>query len=196
MRRFLLLAVLLAAPAVPAQVFSVYATYSATNATGLVNGTAGNVISGYNPTTTSKFSSGAGAGITLGILPIGPVHLGFDLRGATKPGNDGFDLIMAGPRLGLKLPVVRLKPYVQASGGYLRTRTTLINSGLPPGTQLTADFGAFEVLGGVDYQLLPVLDLRLIEVGGGKAYEISAAGVNGTYQVSLFTINSGLVLHF
>ena len=196
MRRLLLLAVLLAAPAAPAQIISVYATFSGTNASGLVNGNSGNVISGYTPTTTTHFSPGVGAGVTLGILPIGPVHLGLDLRGATRPGNDGYDLIMAGPRLGLKLPVIRFKPYVQASGGYLRTRTTLVNSGLPPGSQLTADYGAFEVLAGVDYALLPILDLRVIEVGGGRAYELTAAGVSNTYQVSLFTINSGLVLHF
>ena len=196
MRR-LLLSLLLTIPAIaPAQMFSAYATFSGTNATGLVNGTAGNVTTGYSPTTTNHFSPGIGGGVTFGILPVGPVYLGFDLRAATKPGNDGSDLILAGPRLGLKLPAIKLKPYVQASGGYLRTRTTLVNSGLPAGTQLTASFGAWEALGGVDYPLLRVLDIRLIEVGGGKAYEINAAGVNGTYTVSLYTINSGLVLHF
>lgn len=195
--RHLLLTLLLALPAAAsAQVISVYATFSGTDATGLVNGNAGNVTSGYFPTTTSHFSPGVGAGVTFGVLPIGPVHIGLDLRGSTKPGSDGADLILAGPRLGLKLPAIRLKPYVQASGGYLRTRTTLVNSGLPSGTQLTAQYGAWEALGGVDYPLLPVLDFRVIEVGAGRAYEYSAAGVSGSYTVSLFTINSGLVLHF
>ena len=196
MRRLLPLLVLALVTAAHSQVFSAYATFSGTDVFGLVNGNTGNVISGYHTTTTSHLSPGIGGGVTLGVLPIGPVHLGFDLRGSTKPGNDGADLVLAGPRLALKLPVIRLKPYVQASGGYLRTRTTLVNSGLPAGTQLTAQYGAWEALGGVDIPLLPVLDLRLIEVGGGKAYEFSAAGVNGTYTVSLFTVNSGLVLHF
>ena len=197
MRRLLLPLLVLALPAVAhAQVFSAYATFAGTNASGLVNGNTGNVTTGYTTTTTSHLSPGIGAGITFGALPLGPVHLGFDLRGATKPGNDGSDLILVGPRLGLKIPAIKLKPYVQASGGYLRTRTTLVNSPLPAGTQLTAQYGAWEALGGVDLPLLPVLDLRLIEVGGGKAYEFSAAGVSGTYTVSLFTFNSGLVLHF
>ena len=92
--------------------------------------------------------------------------------------------------------MIKLKPYVQASGGYLGTRTSIINSPLPTGTQLRAHFGAWEALGGVDVPLLPVLDLRVIEVGGGEAYELGSDGVNGTHTVSLFTINSGLVLHF
>ena len=197
MRRLLLPLLVLALSTVAhAQIFSAYATFSGTNATGLVNGNAGNVTSGYFPTTTTHFSPGVGGGVTFGVLPIGPVHIGLDLRGSTKPGKDGADLILAGPRLGLKLPVIRLKPYVEAAGGYLRTRTTLVNSGLPAGTQLTAQYGAWEALGGIDYPLLPVLDFRMIEFGAGKAYEFSAAGVSGTYTVSLFTINSGLVLHF
>jgi len=197
MRRLLPLLVLaISTSAAPAQVFSAYATFAGTNSSGLVNGNTGSVTTGYTTTTTTHFSPGVGGGVTFGILPIGPIHLGFDLRGSTKPGNDGADLVLAGPRVGLKLPVIKLKPYVQVSGGYLRTRTTLVNSGLPAGTQLTAQYGAWEVLGGVDIPLLPVLDLRLVEVGGGKAYEFSAAGVNGTYTVSLFTVNSGLVLHF
>ena len=196
MRRLLPLLLLACSATAPAQVFSAYATFSGTHISGLINGTTGNVTSGYTATTTSQLSPGAGAGITVGFLPIGPVHLGFDLRGSTKPGNDGYDLILFGPRLAIKLPAIRIKPYVQASGGYLGTRTTLTPTPLPAGTQLRAHFGAWEALGGIDIPLLPVLDLRLIEVGGGKAYEISAAGVNGTYTVSLFTASSGLVFHF
>jgi len=33
-------------------------------------------------------------------------------------------------------------------------------------------------------------------VGGGKAYNISGAGVPSGYTVSLFTLSSGLVFHF
>ena len=196
MRRFLLTLLLALPAAASAQVISIYGTFSGTNASGLVDGNAGSITSGYTTTTTSHFSPGFGGGVTFGILPVGPVHLGFDLRGSTKPGSDGADLILAGPRLGLKIPAIRLKPYVQASGGYLRTRTTLVNSGLPAGSQLTAQYGAWEAIGGIDYPLLPVLDFRVIEVGGGKAYEYSAPGVGATYTVSLFTINTGLVLHF
>lgn len=191
MRRLLPLLVLALSTAAPAQVFSAYATFAGTNVSGLVNG---NTTSGYS--TTSHLSPGIGGGVTFGILPLGPVHLGFDLRGSTKPGNDGADLILAGPRLALKLPAIKLKPYIQASGGYLRTRTTLVNSPLPAGAQLTAQYGAWEALGGIDFPLLRVLDLRLIEVGGGKAYQFSAAGVNGSFTASLFTVNTGLVLHF
>jgi hypothetical protein len=196
MRRLLLLAVLLLPAAAHAQIISLYGTFSDTHLSGLIDGTAGNVTAGYSNTTTSHFTPGLGAGATFGVLPLGPIRLGFDLRGSTKPGNDGSDLILAGPRLGLKLPLLRVKPYIQASGGYLRTRTTLANSPLPTGTQSTATFGAYEVAGGVDLPLAPFFDLRLIELGGGRGYNISAAGINGTYTVSLFTINTGLVFHF
>ena len=194
MRRILLLAVLLFAPTAQAQVISLYGTFSDTHLTNLVNGTQGNVIAGYTNTTANRFDPGFGAGATFGFLPVGPIHLGLDIRAAIKPGNNGSDLIIAGPRLGIKLPVIRLKPYVEAAGGYLRTRTTLINSPLPSGTQDTGTYAAYEFLGGVDYPLLPILDLRLIELGGGQGRSAFTSG-NGS-NVSLFTINSGLVLHF
>ena len=191
MRRFLPLLALLIGSAAHAQVISLYGTFSDTHLTNLVTGSTGNPSV---TTTTSHFTPGFGLGATFGFLPIGPIHLGLDVRGSSKPGNDGSDLILVGPRLAVKLPVIRLKPYIQASGGYLRTRTTLINSPLPAGTQDTATFAAYEIIGGIDYPLLPILDFRVIELGGGQG--VSAFGSGNGHNTSLFTVNSGLVLHF
>ncbi len=193
--RFLLLAAIAFAPlAVRAQVLSVYGTFSDSHISGLINGNAINATGSYS--TTTQWEPGFGLGATFGVLPVGPIHLGFDVRYTSKAGNNGDDLILAGPRLALKVPVIHIKPYIQASGGYLRTRTTLINSPLPLGTQERANFAAWEILGGLDYPLLRILDLRLVEIGGGRGYNVNAAGVNGVYNVSLLTINSGLVFHF
>ncbi len=193
--RFLLLAAALLTPlAARTQVISLYGTFSDTHLSGLINGTTGNVTSGYTASTTSHWTPGFGVGATFGVLPIGPVHLGFDIRASIKPGNDGSDLILAGPRLGIKLPVIRLKPYIQASAGYLRTRTTIAHTPLPAGAQDTATFAAYEFLGGVDYPIAPFIDIRVIELGGGQGISAFPSGPGS--NVSLFTVNSGLVVHF
>ena len=159
-----------------------------------MNGTSGNVVSGYSPTTASQWTPGFGLGATFSVLPLGPIHLGFDIRGSSKSGNNGSDLILAGPRLAIKVPLVRLKPYLQASAGYLRTRTTLLTSPLPSGTQQTSTFAAYQILGGVNYPLIPLLDFRVIELGGGQGFSAFSSG-NGR-NTSLFTISTGIVLHF
>jgi hypothetical protein len=191
MRRFLPLLALLFAPLTQAQVLSLYGTFSDPHLTNLVDGATGN---NATLTTISHFTPGFGLGATFGFLPIGPIHLGLDVRGSSKPGNDGSDLILVGPRLAAKLPGLRLKPYLQASAGYLRTRTTLVSSPLPAGTQETSTYAAYEIIGGLDYPLLPILDFRVIELGGGQG--VSAFDSGDGHNTSLFTVNSGLVLHF
>jgi hypothetical protein len=52
---------------------------------------------------------------------------------------------------------------------------------------------AWEILGGIDYPLAKIIDLRIIEVGGGKGYDVLGAANS---NLSLFTVNSGLVVHF
>jgi len=188
MRRLLPQLAFLLTPFAHAQAVSVYGTFSDTHLTNLVTGTTqnGNV---YTSSTTSHFTPGFGLGVTFNFLPIGPVRLGLDVRGSSKPGNDGSDLILAGPRLAVKLPGLRLKPYIQASGGYLRTRTTLVI-----GVENTDQFLAYEITGGLDYPLLPFLDFRVIELGGGQG--INAFGSGDGHNTSLFTVNTGLVVHF
>ena len=94
--------------------------------------------------------------------------------------------------LQVKPPVIRIKPYVQASGGWVGTRA--FNSG-GSGT-FNNNYAAYEILGGVDYPLVRFIDFRVIEVGGGQGYDIGAGRVSTAPNLSLFNINSGLVLHF
>lgn len=67
---------------------------------------------------TSYWASGVGGGVTFDFLPLPIFSLGLDLRGSTKPGTVGADYAMVGLKLGMHPPVLRIKPYVQASAGY------------------------------------------------------------------------------
>jgi hypothetical protein len=194
MRRRTLLATLMVACAVhaPAQVAAVYVTSSSGHFSNVLTGTLLPPSGpGPQPQYTSFWASGVGGGVTLNFLPVGPVKLGFDLRGSTRPGTTGADTAMGGLKLAFTPPLIHIKPYVQASGGYVATRTFNVAAG-------TGTFGnqyaAWEILGGVDVPLAPFLDLRAVEVGGGTG--VSVFGSSSTPNIPLFTVNSGLVLHF
>jgi hypothetical protein len=195
MRRFLLLGSLALAlvPAAGAQLLSVYGTFSDTQFS--------NVQSSVPPTntgtyqTTSFWGAGVGGGVTFGVLPVGPVHIGLDFRGSTKPGASGGDTAFGGLRIGLKLPVIRIKPYVQGSGGYVVTRTAAPASSSNTSGTITNQYAGYEIFGGVDYPIVHFIDFRVIEIGGGQAYTIdtSTYAIN---HISLFSINTGVVVHF
>ncbi len=197
MRRTVFLAAattLLLAAAVHAQVVSVYGTFSGLHASGVETGATNVTTTGYQTQTTSFFAPGFGGGVTLNFLNLHVIKLGLDLRGSTKPGVTGADTALIGVKFTVQPPLLHLKPYVQASGGYLATRTTNVSSiGTGPaivGGTFTNKYAAYEILGGIDYPLIPFLDLRIIEIGGGRAT------FDGTYNPSIFSVNSGLVLHF
>jgi hypothetical protein len=182
MRRNLLIAalVVLAAAAAHAQVASIYVTYAPTHLT--------NVQTGTPPQYTTYWTNGFGGGVTVNFLPLPVVSLGLDLRGSTQPGTPGADTGQAGIKLTVHPPAFNVKPYVEAAAGYLGTRTVSTST---PGSTHNGTYLTWEILGGIDYPLVHFLDLRLIEVGGGQAIN-TGAGVNP----SLFTVNTGLVLHF
>jgi hypothetical protein len=175
-----------------AQVASLYVTSSSTRFSKVQTGTMASGA-GYQSQYTSFWTSGIGGGVTFNFLPVGPVKLGFDLRGSTRPGTTGADTAMAGLKLAFTPPLIHIKPYVQASGGYVATRTVNVSAG-GNGATFGNQYAAWEILGGVDIPLAPFLDLRAIEVGGGQGFDI--LGSSSTPNISLFTINSGLVLHF
>jgi hypothetical protein len=178
-----LLPVLLAAlcifAAVPvrAQILSVYGTYSGLRA-GNVN------TSSSSSNSTDLWTNGFGGGVTVNFLPLHIISLGVDLRGSTSPGTPGADSGLAGIKLTIRPPLIHIKPYIQGSAGVLVTRTA----------SATLTNPAYEILGGVDYPLMHFLDLRIIEVGGGK--EFGATFTSIAPAASLLTINSGIVLHF
>jgi hypothetical protein len=183
-----LIAVLLFAVSARAQV-AVYVTSSSGHFSNVPTGVIG---TGNQEQYTSYWASGIGGGVTLNFLPIGPVKLGFDFRGSTRPGTTGADTAMGGIRLGINPPLIRIKPYVQASAGYVATRTVNVSSGLV-GQTFTNKCPAWEILGGIDYPLMRFLDLRVIEVGGGQAYPLLSSSNS---NISMFTINTGVVFHF
>jgi hypothetical protein len=200
MRRFMLLAVLvlLSLASGQAQV-SVYVTSSSNRFSNVESG----VI--IEPTLTTGedqfdnfWTSGIGGGASLRWLSLGPVNLSFDFRGSTQPGIPGADTALAGLKFGIKPPGLRLKPYVQASGGYLGTRTVNETSTTTPpyppvGGTLTNRYAGWEILGGIDYPLVRFFDLRVIEVGAGRGYDILSTS---TPSITVLSINSGLVFHF
>ncbi len=206
MRRFLLLALLALPTAARSQIFSAYVTSANSHFTGVQTSTvvAGTSSTSANYATSDFWTSGVGGGVTLGVLPVGPIHIGLDLRGSTRPGVSGADTAMAGLRVGLKPPIIRIKPYVQASGGYVGTRTPDLSAGIKTTTGMPTfnnRYAAWEILGGVDYPLLPFVDFRVVEFGGGRGYAYSSTtalnlSLTSGPQISLFTVNTGLVVHF
>ena len=209
MRRLLCLLILLApCTCAHAQKFSAYFTSDNTHFTNVVNGQS------YNPTTTTytnlyttTWPPEFGGGITLNALNTRPVRFGLDLRGSTDHSNNGADTAMAGPRLAVRLPLFGIKPYVAAEGGYVATRTTgsvtIVTGGVPVTTTptITNQYAAWEVFGGVDIPLISHLDFRAIELGGGRGY-LANNGIqsvnlsNNHTAISLFSIDTGIVVHF
>jgi hypothetical protein len=184
-----------------AQIFSAYATFSDLHASSVPTGVSYSTGGTYTNNTTSLNAPGVGGGITVRLIPFGPLALGLDLRGSTKPGTPGADSALAGLKLSFKPPVGHLKFYVQGSGGYIASRTTNNSTyqPAPPGTPpqtFNNQFAAYEVLGGIDYHFVHFLDLRLVEVGGGRAYPFETLESSKVATSTLFTVNSGVVFHF
>jgi len=199
MRRTILLAALIFLPIAAAQAqVSVYVTSSSNRFSNVDSGeivtytTTGNLAEEQYD---NFWTSGIGGGGSFRWLSLGPVNLSFDLRGSTQPGTPGGDTALGGLKFGIKPPVLRIKPYIQASGGYMGTRTVNVNSTAtypypPVGGTLTHRYAGWEILGGVDYPLFRLVDLRLIEIGAGRGYSTS------TSSITALSINTGLVLHF
>ncbi len=172
---------------------SAYVTYSPAHLANVETGAVA-TTTGYTEQTASYWSSGVGGGVTVPFLRLPFVSFNLDLRGSTRPGTAGVDSALVGVKLALHPHVVRLKPYVQVSGGYLDTRTTNLSTstvnGPAEGGTFDNKYAAYEVLGGVDYPLIPFADIRIIEVGAGQGIGIDSR--NATFE----TVNTGLVVHF
>jgi hypothetical protein len=189
-----LLTLLLVLPLVAHAQLAAYITYSPTHLSSVDTG-AVYTGTGYTEQTASYWSSGVGGGVTFTMIHVPVLSLGLDLRGSTKPGTAGSDSAMAGLKLTAHPPIIPFKPYVQVSGGYLDTRTTNIssssnNASTTVGGTFTNKYGAYEILGGLDYPFIHFVDLRIIEIGAGKGYGF------GTNNPTFVTLNTGFVVHF
>ncbi len=177
-----------------AQIISVYATLSPVHVSNVPSGV---IIAngGFQTQTASFWAPGIGGGVTLNFLHLGPATLGFDFRGSTKPGTVGADTALVGIKLGFHPPVIHLKPYIQGSAGYLATRSHFAGFDPPPDPTVTNKYVAYEVLGGLDYSLVHFVDLRLVEVGVGRGI-LTGPNFGGSPNATLFTVNTGVVVHF
>jgi hypothetical protein len=210
MRRLLL--VVLALSIFPvfarAQGMSIYFTSVNTRFTNVQNGQSyDNNTATYTNLFTTSWPAQFGGGATFNAVKAGPLNFGLDFRGSTNHSNTGADTAMFGPRLALRVPIVHIKPYIEAAGGYVATRTpgtVATNIGGAASTSpanITNQYAAWEVFGGVDVPILPHVDFRAVEFGGGKGY-LANAGVsninfsNTNTQISLISIDTGIVVHF
>jgi hypothetical protein len=183
----------LALPLACAQV-AVYGTFSANHLSGVDTG-ASFTSTGLQTNTDSFFANGFGAGVTLNFLHLGPARLGFDLRGSVDSGTPSAKTFLGGVKLELHPIHTHIKPYVQFSAGYLQTQTSFRGTD-PPGPTVTNKYGAYEVIGGLDYSLHRFVDLRVVEIGVGRTFDPSIEFLNTADNATLFTINAGIVVHF
>ena len=196
MRRVLLTLLFTLPTAAYSQALAIYGTFSPAHLSNVQTGAVYSATGGYVNQTASYWSSGFGGGVTANFLPIGPLRIGFDLRGSVKPGSIGANYALFGFKVGVHPPVLKIRPYGQFSVGYLSSSTNNVST---PAGQTTGTIGgifgnkyaAWEVVGGLDYPLLSHLDVRVLELGVG-----GALSVGGNYNPTLFTVNSGLVVHF
>jgi hypothetical protein len=126
---------------------------------------------------------------------MGPVRLGVDVRGAVLNSNksattyaSSVDLVrqysvLGGLRGEFKTPFRILHPYGQASLGYMHSNAA--------GTNLNNfkydDYMQVEGFAGLDITLLPVMDIRAIELGVGGAF--------GPNSHSIQSIGIGVTFH-
>jgi hypothetical protein len=123
------------------------------------------------------------------FLKAGPIHLGLDLRGSFGDGDQyGYRNFLVGPRFEVKPPLLPIKPYIQASvgvGGNEYNGTSRLQTHYSDKLQ-------YGFIGGLDYVLIPHVDLRVAEVG----YLRMSAITSGTPApaINLVSVGAGIVL--
>ncbi len=165
----------------------------------------GNRISGIPYTGTNSSTSngsfsalGGGGGVYYNLRTYGPVRLGIDARGAVTSSKRGVqpNFIGAGGHLNSALvgvrgvfhtPLAPLHPYVQGSVGLART-----DFGKNYALGVTySNALQYEGFAGLDVQVLPFMDIRVLELGIGA---VRGTGTNsGNFPVE--SVSSGIVFH-
>jgi hypothetical protein len=173
-----------------AQVLSGYVTVSPTHISNAINGYVG---AQEQPNTTSFTPIGLGGGVSVRLLALPSASVALDLRGATRAGLfNAMDMGEFGIKLGLS-PHSKLKPYVEGATGFLATHLSNTSDAASRRQQIdnsiTSHYAVVQGIAGVDYRLAPFLDWRIAELGYGTSYAI-------TPRMTLFTANTGVVLHF
>jgi hypothetical protein len=127
---------------------------------------------------------------------IGPVSLGADLRGNYLFGsNDKYRSVLGGIRVAAKPPLLPFRPYAEGLVGVAGTRSNQTGSfSTATSVSFSSSFGtkfAYQILGGLDWTILPHLDLRLAEVGYGRVSPVSSGS---SASSSVTSLSSGVVL--
>lgn len=140
---------------------------------------------------------GGFGGVYYDFRDLGPFRLGIDLRAGKSIGNKSATTYFNSPRPSLfsvlggirgsfKTPIHQLRPYIEGAVGLARTD---IGVPLTPDGHVASHSGVqFRGFAGVDLSLLPQLDFRVVEFGGG-----GVQGLNSTYPIE--SISTGLVFH-
>jgi len=132
-------------------------------------------------------------GFTLGaydhLINAGPVHAGLDVRGSFETGSQyHYRSFLIGPRLQVRPPVLPINPYIQAEIGFGGSRYT---GGSPFATHYSNKF-QYGVIGGLEYTVLPRIDLRLPEISYQRMSAVSS--VPNAPKVSLVGLGFGVVV--
>ena len=161
--------------------------------------------------TDGSFSPiGGVGGVYYDFKSIGRVRLGVDLRGSIASSSHGADpsnagsggrlyTAMGGLRATFPTKYKLLAPYVQGSVGLARTdagRTpdASFNGALPlQDGRIVIDHGvAYQGFAGLDLKVLPLMDIRLFELGIGGISGIT--NQPGTHVLE--SVSVGVVFHF
>jgi hypothetical protein len=117
--------------------------------------------------------------------------LGLDARGGYAKGQGhSYRNFLIGPRVEVKPPVLPIRPYIQASVG-VGGVSVQYNGPPAPETHYSNKL-QYGFVGGVDYTLVPHVDIRLVEVG----YLRMSAITSGTPApaLNLVSVGAGIVL--
>jgi hypothetical protein len=107
--------------------------------------------------------TGGTFGVYDDVLHEGPLHAGFDIRAGFAGGHQySYHDFLFGPRLAFKPPVLPIKPYIQGEIGFGGTKFTGRSGG-----SYNNHFQS-GIMVGLDYTILPRIDLRIPEIGYEK----------------------------
>ena len=138
---------------------------------------------------------GAAFGGYYDFRSIGPIRLGVDVRGSVLnsnksavTNNSSIDFVrhysaLGGVRAEFRTPLKWLHPYGQISAGLGRSNAAFVNNN----PEFYQNFTQVQGFAGADISILPVLDLRAIELGAGEAF--------GPSSHSIQSIGIGVVFH-
>jgi hypothetical protein len=125
-------------------------------------------------------------GGTFNFIPTHLIDVGLDVRDTAAKGAN---IWLAGFRVAVKPPVIKIKPYFKLAVGEARLKVPQTTNSSEP-NPVSTDYYLYNAALGVDYKLNHFLDVRLIEIGDGRTL-----GGGSTNPTSFLTINFGIVLH-